>query len=91
MPRHQRRINPLNAKKGGGKRHSDFLDKLDKLVSVAELEEMTKEDWGIHLFAENSDQQMAREAMELLATQDPQILDLKKSQGSREFHLVFRG
>ena len=35
--RRQRRINPLKAKKGGGERHSDYMDKLDKLIIVAKL------------------------------------------------------
>ena len=36
------------------------MDRLDKLISVAELKEMTKDEWGIHLFAEKADQQMAK-------------------------------
>ena len=53
------------------------MDRLDKLVSVTELEDMTKDEWGIHLFAEATNQQMTKVAMELLATKDPSILGMK--------------
>ena len=59
-----------------------------QLISVAELEYLTKDEWGIHLFAEAADQQMAKVAMELLATKDPKILDIKKK--IKELHLVHR-
>jgi len=39
---------------------------------------VTKDEWGIHLFAENADQQMAKVAMEMLAALDQKILDMKK-------------
>ena len=62
-------------KKGGSERHNNFMDTLDKLISVAELEDMMMNAWGIHLFAEAADQQIAKVAMKLLATKDPKILD----------------
>ena len=50
MSHHQRRINLLKAKKGASKRHSDYIDMIDKLISVAELKDMTEDEWGIHLY-----------------------------------------
>ena len=37
MPRQQRQINPLKAKKGSGERYSDSHHRLDKLISAAKL------------------------------------------------------
>ena len=75
IPCHQRQNNLLKAKKGGSERCNDFMDKLDKLISVAEMNDMTEDEWGIHLFAEAADQQMTKVARELLATKDQKILD----------------
>ena len=54
------------------------MDRIDKLISVAELKDMTEDEWGIHLFAESVDQQMVKIAIELLVAKDPKILDIKR-------------
>ena len=64
MPHHQRQINLLKAKKGSGESHSDIKDRLDKLISGAELDKMTKDKWEIHPFAENANQQIVKVSME---------------------------
>ena len=52
---------------------------------------MTKDEWGIHLFAENADQQMAKVAMEMLAALDPKTLDMKKKVKEIESSIWYSG
>ena len=65
MPQHQRRLQLLKAKRGSEK-HSDFLDKLGNLLSVAEFDSMTGDEMVIHLFAECANPKMVRLAMDML-------------------------
>ena len=57
--RHQRRMNLIQTKRGQEK-HSDYLDKLIDLFSVAEYEQMSGDEFQIQLFIESADPQMAR-------------------------------
>ena len=46
-------------------------------MSVAELDSITGDEMGIHLFDECADNQMARLAMDLLAKENPTMQELK--------------
>ena len=76
MPRHQRRIQLLKAKRGS-KKHSDFLDKFVNLLSVMEFDSMTGNEMVIYLFVECADSQMVRLALDLLAREKPIMQELK--------------
>lgn len=75
MPCHQRRLQLLEAKRNSEK-HSDFLFKLESLMSVAELKNMTEDDMIMHLFAETANTTMSKLALELLLKTDPKVQDL---------------
>ena len=68
--RHKRRLELLKAKKGSEK-HIGFLDKLGRLLSVAEFDSITGDEMVIHLFAESADTQMARLVMDMLEKENP--------------------
>ena len=58
---------------------------------MAELKDMTEDQWGINLFAEASDQQMAKIAMKFLATKDLKIfVHENEDQGGGKLNLVCR-
>ena len=72
MPCHQIRMDLLKTKQGQEK-HSDYLDKLGNLFSVAEFEQMTGDESQIHVLIESADPQMARIALELLEKENSTI------------------
>ena len=53
-PVHLRRIQLLKVKKTSS--HSEFLQKLEKIIEVCEWEKMSKDEFLIHMFAESADQ-----------------------------------
>ena len=50
-----------------------------------------KDEWVIHLIMENADQQMTKVAMELLATRQPKILDMRKRVKELETSIWYTG
>ena len=65
----------LQTKRGSDK-HSDFLERLKENYSVAEFEEMSGDEFQIHLFIREADAQMSRIATELLEKEKPTIHQL---------------
>ena len=57
-------MNPIQTKCRQEK-HSDYFDKLSSLFSVAEYEQMSGDEFQIHMFIESADPQMAKMAKEL--------------------------
>ena len=49
-PKHQRRINLLKMKKHQNESNSDFLCRVRKNLEIAEIETITSEELGIHIF-----------------------------------------
>ena len=73
---HQRRMDLIKAKRGQYK-HIDYLDKLGSLFSVVEFEELTGDEYQIHLFFETAVPQMVKTAKELLEKDNPTMQKLK--------------
>jgi hypothetical protein len=76
MPVHQRRIQLMKAKRNQT-RHTEFIFTLEKLMSVAEFETMTKEHYILHLFAETADSTMSKLALDILSSTNPNIAELR--------------
>ena len=68
MPRHQRRLQSLKAKRGNEK-HFDFICTLENLKSVSESKMMTSDDMIIYLFAEKNHYTMSRLALKILVAE----------------------
>ena len=47
MPRHQRRIELLKAKKAGNEKKGEWIERLHSLLDVVEVETMTADELGI--------------------------------------------
>ena len=75
-PQHQRRMELLKAKRRSEK-HSDFLDKLGNLLSVAEFDSMTGDEMVIPIFTESTDPHMARLVMDMPEKENPTMQSLK--------------
>ena len=76
MPRHQRRLQLLKAKRNAGK-HSDFLFTLETLMGVSEFDSMTPDEMVLHLFAEHADNTMSKIALDILAKTKPTVDELR--------------
>ena len=63
--------------KRGSERHSNYLEKISELYSVAEYNDMTGDEFQIHLFIELADTQMSKNSTELLGTENPTMQKLK--------------
>ena len=76
MPKHQRCIALIQAKKES-EIHSDFLEQISEKFSVAEYDEMTGDEFQIHLFIESPDAHMQKLATELLGKENSTMQKLK--------------
>ena len=63
--------------KRGSERHSDFLEKISEKFSVAEYDEMSGDEFEIHLFIKSADTHMQKIATELLEKENPTMQQLK--------------
>ena len=63
MPKHQRRMDLLKAKKAGNERNIDWLERLHNILEVAEVEAMTPDELCIHIFAVSVDSTMTKLAL----------------------------
>ena len=62
--------------KRGSDSHSDFLKRLKENYNVAEFEQMSGDEFIIHLFIREADAQMSRIATEILERGNPTIHQL---------------
>ena len=90
-PLHGRRMTLLKlalSKRTG--RHSDHLMKLERHMEVIDWENMTKDQFLIHLFAEGcSCNVMSKLAMEVLSSDNPTVADLRKKISETENSLWY--
>ena len=77
MPKHQRRMELLKAKKAGSERKIDWLERLHNMLEVAEVITMTPDKLCINIFAESVDSTKTNLALAILADDDPKITKLK--------------
>ena len=63
--------------KRGSERHSDYLEKISELYSVAEYDDITGDKFQIHLFILSADSHMQKIATELLDIENPMMQQLK--------------
>ena len=64
MPLHQRRIQFLKAKNASNEKNKEWIERLRTLAEVAELEKITTDELGTHVFTESVDQTMTKLALE---------------------------
>ena len=72
-------------------RHTEFIFTLEKLISVAEFEDMTKEQMVIHLFAETADSTMSKLALDILSTTNPTLAELRTKVTEVENAIWYKG
>ena len=65
-PKHQRRINLLKMKKHQNESSTAFLRRVRRNLEVAEIETMTAEELGMHIFFESTDQILGKLAIDEL-------------------------
>ena len=90
MPVHQRRIQLMKAKRSQT-RHTEFIFTLEKLMSVAEFETMTKDQFILHLFAETADATMSKLALDILSSPNPNVADLRNKVTEVENAIWYKG
>ena len=73
MPNHQRHMQFLKAKKASNERNGEWIERLRTLLEVAEVENITADELGIHVFTESVDPTMTKLAVEELATEKPSL------------------
>ena len=83
-PKHQRRINLLKMKKTQNETNIAFLRRVRKNLEVAEIETMTSEELGMHIFIENIDQVLGKLAIDELQKKVPSMDDLENAVESTE-------
>ena len=76
VPKHQRWMELLKAKMAGRERNIDFLERVHKMIEVAEVESITPDELGIHIFAESVDPTMAKLELDVLSQEVPTITKL---------------
>ena len=84
MPHHQRHMQFLKAKKASNERNGEWIDRLRTLLEVAEVENITADELGIHVFTESGDPTMTKLALDELATEKPSLKRLTNSVKSTE-------
>ena len=77
MPKHQRRMELLKAKQAGNERNIYYLERIHKMLDVAEVETMTPDELGIQIFAERVYSTMTKLALDVLVEDGPTITKLK--------------
>ena len=75
-PVHQRRLQLFKARRQQS-RHTEYIFMLEKLMSVADFDNMTADQLLIHIFADTADATMSRIALDILATENPKVADLR--------------
>ena len=83
MPRHQCRIELLKAKKAGNEKNGQWIERLRILLDVAEVETMSADELGIHIFTESVNPTMTNLALDELSTDVPSSERLKICQSNR--------
>ena len=66
MPLHQRRIQFMKARRAPNEKHGEWIKRLRTLAEVAELENITLDEFGIHIFMESADQTMSKLTLDKL-------------------------
>ena len=67
MPKHQRQMELLKARKAGNEKNCDWIERLHDLLEVAVVVTMTTDELGIHIFGESVDSTMNKLALGVLA------------------------
>ena len=75
MRKHQNEINEINIA---------FLRRVRKNLEVAEIETMTSEELGMHIFIESTDQVLGKLAIDELQKKAPSMDDLENAVESTE-------
>ena len=83
-PEHQRRINLLKMKKHQNESSTDFLRRVRRNLEVAEIETMTTEELGMHIFIESTDQILGKLAIDELQKKTPSLDDLENAVQATE-------
>ena len=83
-PKHQRRINLLKMKKHQNESNTAFLRRVRRNLEVAEIETMTSEELGMHIFIEQTDQILGKHAIDELQKKVPSLDDLENAVQSTE-------
>ena len=73
LPRYQRSIELLKAKKSGNEKNGEWIERLHSLLDVAEVETMSGDEVGIHIFTESVDPTMTKLALDELSTEVPSL------------------
>ena len=77
MPKHHKRLQLMRAKRRSEKKNSDYLYRLESLMSVAEFDTMIADEMVIHLFIECANKTMSRLVLDLLAGDRPAVAELR--------------
>ena len=72
-PLHQRIIQFMRAKRAPNEKHGEWIERLRTLTEVAELEHITVDELGIHVFIESADQTMSKLAIDELEKKTPSL------------------
>ena len=78
-PLHQRRIQFMKAKRAPNEKHGEWIERLRTLAEVAELENITVDELGIHVFIESADQTMSKLAIDELGKENLSLKQLTNS------------
>ena len=76
MPLHHRRIQFMKARKAPNEKNGEWIERVRTLVEVVELNYITSDELGIHVFTESVDQTMSKLAIEELAKKKPSLKQL---------------
>ena len=83
-PKHQRRKNLLKMKKHQNESNIAFLRRVRKNLEVAEIETMTSEELGMHIFIEQTDQILGKLAIDELQKEVPSLDNLENAVEATE-------
>ena len=65
----------MKAKRAPNEKHGEWIEHLRTLAEVAELEHITVDELGIHVFIESADQTMSKLAIDELEKKAPSLKD----------------
>ena len=74
-PRHNRRLRMIGIRRGSDT-HSDFINKLIEAFRIIEFQQMTGDEFIIHLFTRDADITMGKIAQEVLKEAKPDVNNL---------------
>ena len=69
----------MKAKRAPNEKHGEWIERLRILAEVAELENITVDELGIHVFLESADQTMSKLAIDELGKENPSLKRLTNS------------